>query len=339
MKSLSKASIVAASVVILALAAFASSPAMADGLGQVGGGPIYRIKNITQNVDYTNPASANACDELEYSVRLHNPGYGSISDLNVTMTLPSATGTSNTSTMTATYQGGAVSSTTATATVDLTSAQSISYVSGSTQLLDVNGNVVKSLPDGVTQSGINLGDLNGSTTEYVNFEAKVNCPVTPPVTPTYACTLLGLTAEENRTVKISNFATSQSNGATFSNAVVNWGDSTELTSTSPIGQTHQYAADGKYTVTATANFSVNVNGQIQTKSATSESCTQVVTFSSTTPPTVTPPTTPVTPPATPAAPTALVNTGPGSVIGLFAASTLGGTVLYRRLLARRLSRQ
>jgi hypothetical protein len=330
MKSLSKATIAAASVVILALAALAPSAAMADGLGQIGGGPIYRIKNLTQNVDYTNPASANACDDLEYSVRLHNPGYGSISDLNVTMTLPSASGNSNTSTMTATYQGGAVSSTTATATVNLTSARSISYVAGSTQLLDTNGQLVKSLPDGVTQSGINLGDLNGSTTEYVNFEAKVSCPT--PVTPTYACSILGLVAEDNRTVKISNFATSQTNGATFSNAVLNWGDNTSVTTNSPIGQTHQYAADGKYTVTATANF--NVNGQNQ--SATSASCTQVVTFSSTTPPTVTPPATPATPAATP---TALVNTGPGSVIGLFAATTLGGTALYRRLLARRLSRQ
>jgi hypothetical protein len=167
------------------------------------------------------------------------------------------------------------------------------------------------------------------------FEAKVVGETPTPPTPTYACTILGLTAEANRTVKISNFATTQTN-ATFSNATIAWGDKTETTSASPIGQTHQYAADGKYTVTATANF--NVGGQ--TKSATSESCTQVVTFSSTTPPTVTPPTTPpVTPPATPAAPTALVNTGPGSVIGLFAATSIGGMALYRRLLARRLSQQ
>jgi hypothetical protein len=335
MKSLSKASILVASLVILGFAAFASSPAMADGLGQVGGGPIYRIENLTQKTTFANPASAKACDELEYSVRLHNPGYGSISDLNVTMTLPTATATSNTSTMTATYQGGAVSTTTATATVDLTSAQSISYVSGSTQLLDGNGNVVKTLPDGVTQGGVNLGDLNGSTTEYVNFEAKVNCP-TPIVTPpSYACTILGLTAEENRTVKISNFATTQANGASFNNVAITWGDGRAITSTSPIGLTHQYTADGTYTVTATADF--NVNGKDAT--ASGPSCTQVVTFSSTAPPTVTPPTT-TTPPATPAAtPTALVNTGPGDVIGLFAATAIGGTALYRRLLARRLSRQ
>jgi len=79
-----------------------------------------------------------------------------------------------------------------------------------------------------------------------------------------------------------------------------------------------------------------VNGQSET--ATSAACSQTVTFSPTTPPTVTP-TPPAPTPATPAAPTALVNTGPGDVIGLFAVATVGGAALYRRLLARSLGRQ
>lgn len=56
----------------------------------------------------------------------------------------------------------------------------------------------------------------------------------------------------------------------------------------------------------------------------------------------TPPTTPpVTPPKTPtpAAPTKLVNTGAGSVIGIFAAATAAGAAAYRFVLGRRLSRQ
>jgi hypothetical protein len=35
----------------------------------------------------------------------------------------------------------------------------------------------------------------------------------------------------------------------------------------------------------------------------------------------------------------LVNTGPGSVVGLFAAATAIGTLGYRKMLGRRLSRQ
>jgi uncharacterized repeat protein (TIGR01451 family) len=57
-----------------------------------------------------------------------------------------------------------------------------------------------------------------------------------------------------------------------------------------------------------------------------------------TPPVTPPVTPPTTPPATPAAPTALVNTGPGSTIALFAVATAAGTVMYRRILARRLNR-
>jgi hypothetical protein len=329
MKSLSK--LAAIGLTSLFIAAFALAPASADSPGQISGGNIYRIENLTQKTAFTNMASANACDELEYSVQLHNPDYDAINNVTIAATLSSSTGTSNTSTMTASYQDGIGSPVTATASVNLSSAQSLSYVSGSTQLLDNNGDLIKALPDGVTQSGVNIGSLNGSTIEYVNFEVKVSCP-TPP-TPTYACTVLGLTAEENRTVKISNFATSQTN-ATYTGVVINWGDnsSTPLTNGSPIGQTHQYSVNNTYTVTATAYFGVNG----QTETASGPSCTQVVTFSSTTPPTVTPP---APTPATPTAPTALVNTGPGDVIGLFAATTLGGTVLYRRLLARRLSRQ
>lgn len=59
-----------------------------------------------------------------------------------------------------------------------------------------------------------------------------------------------------------------------------------------------------------------------------------------TPPVTPPVTPPSTPPATPGqpTPTALVNTGPGSVAAIFAAATAVGAIVYRRLLTRRLSR-
>jgi hypothetical protein len=312
---------------------------MAYSDGQIEGGDIYRISNLTDGTAYTSSATAKACDLLEYRVRLYNPGSATLTAVHVEANISTEQTTSFTSTITASSPDADPGSTSAFATVNLSSAQTLNYVPGTTQLLDQNDNPIQTLSDGITISGtgVNIGNIGPSVIEYVQFQEKVSCP-TPVVTPpSYACTILGLTAEENRTVKISNFATTQANGATFANATITWGDNTEVTSASPIGQSHQYAANGKYTVTATANFNI-ANGQ--PKSATSESCTQVVTFTSTTPPTVTPPTTPpATPPATPAAPTALVNTGPGSVIGLFAATSIGGTALYRRLLARRLSRQ
>ena len=39
--------------------------------GQINGGnENYKIKNITQNTAYANPANANSCDELEYTALL-----------------------------------------------------------------------------------------------------------------------------------------------------------------------------------------------------------------------------------------------------------------------------
>jgi len=234
MKRNSVSTAIATGLTGVVLAVFTVTPfAAADSPGQIGGGDIYRIKNLTKNTDFTDPATANACEKLEYKVRLHNSGFDSVTNIVADATLPSNSSTSNVSKMTVTYSGGVVPSVSDTATLNLTSAQSVSYVSGTTQLLDGNNNLVKALPDGVTQGGVNVGTLNGSTVEFVQFQAQVNCP-TPPVTP---------------------------------------------------------------------------------------------------------PTTPPTTPATPATPTALVNTGPGSVAAIFAAATAAGTVLYRRMLTRRLGRQ
>ena len=234
MLSLRKGLSLSAGLVSLAMAGTMSLAPMAsaDGTGQIEGGNIYLIKNLTQNTAYSNSASANACDELEYSIRLHNSGFTAVNDINVAVTLAGGASTSNASTMTATYTNGVVPSTSATATVSLSTAQSISYESGTTKLYDGQDNLIKTLPDTVTGQGVNVGDIDGSTTEFLNFKAKVNCP-TPPPTPT---------------------------------------------------------------------------------------------------PTPTP--TPSTP-----APTVLVNTGAGSVIGLFAATSVAGAAAYRWILGRRLSRQ
>jgi len=202
MKSLSKSMTVATGLIGLFMVAFTLTPAFADSPGQLQTGPIYRIKNITQNTGYANPQTANACDELEYSIQLHNSGYGGITNMNVSATLPGGASTTNTSNATITYDestggSGLGSPATASATLNISSAQSVSYVSGSTQLLNNTGAVIKALPDGVTQSGVNIGGVAGSSTEYVNFEVKVGCPVTPPPA-TYACTDWAITAEQLR---------------------------------------------------------------------------------------------------------------------------------------------
>lgn len=166
----------AATAVIVPVASIAG-PVAADSPGQIAA--TYSVKNLTQNTQYSNSANANACEELQYSVRLHNPSYTSVSNVVVKATLPAGASKTNTSNLTVTYSDGIGSPSRASVTVNLTSAQSISYEAGSAVLYGTGGTVIKTLPDGVTGNGVNVGSIGGSTTEYVNFKAKVNCP-TPP---------------------------------------------------------------------------------------------------------------------------------------------------------------
>jgi hypothetical protein len=210
----------------------------------------------------------------------------------------------------------------------------LEYVKGSAQFThkpDGTNQVTTKLSDDIAATGAALGDINGcfAYSGYVTVVVKVHMPTTEVKTPTYSCDLLHVVANnETRKVTIDNFKTSQANGATFKNAVIDWGEKgvTPLTTASVMGQTHTYASEGTYKITATAHFTVNGAD----KTATSESCTQTVTFSSK------PTTPPVTPPETPSE---LPNTGAGNVIALVAVAMLAGTIGYRLFLSRKLARR
>lgn len=183
----------------------------------------------------------------------------------------------------------------------------VTVVPGSIVLIDSNHKAPGlTLPDDVLYNGANVGAYAAGATGYIKFRTVVkkdpsvctiknvayakadnvaevtddatvtveDCkPVTPPA-PSYACTLLDISAQD-RTVTVTKFETTAANGATFKNATLNWSDNTEaLTTNTVVGQKHTYAKDGKYTITATANFTVNG----ETKSATSQSCSKTITF-------------------------------------------------------------
>ncbi len=183
-----------------------------------------------------------------------------------------------------------------------------------------------------------------SESASVKLDQACSQPTPPPCT----CSLLDVIAGDNRVATITTFRLSAPN-AVLKDAVINWGDnSAPLTTATVVNQTHQYAKDGTYTISVIAHFTVN--GKDVT--ASGPTCRKTITFKTHTPPPVTPPATPPapapspaaptatpTPPSTTAAPTELVNTGPGSLIGIFTATTVAGTMAYRRQLSRRLSRQ
>lgn len=154
----------------------------AEGEGQIEGGNIYRVRNVTEGGDFTDPANADACDIVQYKVRIHNPGPGALSQVTVKATLPAGAASSHTSTVTVSAQNADPASTSDTAVLNLSSAQGISYISGSTELLNPSGGVINGLPDGITQGGISIGNVGVSIDQlrFVQFKAKINCPEQPP---------------------------------------------------------------------------------------------------------------------------------------------------------------
>lgn len=215
------------------------------------------------------------------------------------------------------------------------------YVPGTTKLKNSGG--VKNVADGVTTTGIVVGNYTPGAAAYVLFEAKIpaadqlacgptlftNVGVARPEgmnefyntadtlvvrqceqkAPAYSCDLFKIEKTTGREIKVTEFKTSQTNGATFKNVVINWGDgSTPLTTDNAVGQKHTFAKDGTYTITATATFTVNG----QDKTATSQACNAVVAFG-----------------AQPTTPTTLPKTGAGDVFGIFTAVTAAGALAHR----------
>jgi len=163
-----------AAVPMLAMAA----PVFADSPGQLmGGNALYQVKNLTQKGAYASTISASACDEVQYSIEIHNTEFGKLSNVTVKVALPSTSSTSNVSTVSAsaTNSAGTNVSVNGSVTVNTSVAQTVTYEAGSTQLFKGDGTFDRSLNDGIVGNGLSLGDLNGSTGEFVNFKAKLNC--------------------------------------------------------------------------------------------------------------------------------------------------------------------
>lgn len=189
---------IAVLALFVSVLAFSGSSVSAASAGQLAGGDNYVVKNVTKGGAYANSVSATCNEEVKFSMQLSNTQFGALENVKLSATLPSTGGTS---TATATTALGGATGTTDTASVTLGANQTIAYEAGSTVLYDDSGNVIRTLGDGVTAGGVDLGTIEGSTTKFVNFKAKVNCaekpvctvnctpetpktPETPGVTPT-----------------------------------------------------------------------------------------------------------------------------------------------------------
>lgn len=158
--------------------------------GQIEQGDIYRVRNVTQNGEFMDPATANVCETVQFKVRIHNPGPDPLTGVTVKATLNTEASATHSSVATISAENANPASVSDTASVKLTKSAGMSYVNGTTELLDSKGAVITGLGDTILTSGVSVPNGVGVSTEqrrYVQFEAKVACPkppVTPPTTPT-----------------------------------------------------------------------------------------------------------------------------------------------------------
>lgn len=142
--------------------------------GQLAGGSnLYKVRNVTQNGGYSSSISAVCNDTVKYSVEISNTQYGALTDVTVKANL--ASGNINVS-----AKNDAGNTVTSNGHVTVSTNGTLQYIPGSTSLYTVSGAFVKTLADGVTSNGVNAGDLGGSTREFVQFQAKVNCEEQQP---------------------------------------------------------------------------------------------------------------------------------------------------------------
>jgi LPXTG-motif cell wall-anchored protein len=287
--------------------------ALADSPGQLtDNANNFVVKNLTQNGAYANNVSAACNEEVQYSVRLHNAAFGGLTNVQVSANILSGK-------MTAVPAEGASQGTTGNATVTLPSNGSIAYEGGSTVLRDVNGNVIKALPDGITASGVNVGNIAGSTTEFVNFKAKVACP--PTETPKVSLACVDLSVSKIDRTHYDFTVTGSAQNATITGYTFTAKDSnskvvdTKTVSTSATSAVYHFNQEaGTYTVSAQLNTDHG--------NATSDKCVKQITVESV-------PTTPSTPATT------LPNTGAGDVVGIFAGASAAGTAAHAIVTRRR----
>lgn len=156
---------------LVAVPAMFAASAFADSPGQLASGDnLYLVRNVTKDTNYGYSASA-ACNEtVKYSIEVSNTQYGALENVTVKANL-------GTGALSVSAQNGDNKTVTSTGNVSVTlpSNGTLKYLAGSTKLYKLDGTFVRTLADGIISAGVNKGSLAGSTREFVQFQAKVNC--------------------------------------------------------------------------------------------------------------------------------------------------------------------
>lgn len=320
MKVFSRITQFTAALVLLTGVVFTAGSAFASTPGQISGGNAnYEIANLTEGSAFSNTQSAKACDVVEYRLDLYNPGPDAVNNVKVEANINNMTPyTSYVSNATVYTPDGLTQQVNFNATLNMSPAETQTYVADSTVLLDNAGNVIASsangtLADTITDDagGIAIGSVGESVQEYLEFKAQLNCPTPTPA----VCNSISTPVVDNKTVTIdevnytANDATVTGIKLDFGNGYTNVYQPTQ----SPLA-VYTYPMAGSYTITATIQTNL---GDVTNAAA----CSAKITPS--TPPTNVVTVSQVTPPAQ------LINTGPGNTVGLFAGVTVLGAIVHR----------
>lgn len=194
----------------------------------------------------------------------------------------------------------------------------MTYVAGSTLLVNPANPNGKTVSDNVTKGGVNIGNYNPGSNAYIRFsatapaESALACNQTStltntvtaetdngnkhdtadvttqrtctpsPATPVYTCDLLTATKISDGSYKFSGKATAK-DGASIVSYTFKFGDGATQTVTDPTNVTHTYATTGTYNAILSVTFKVNG----VEKTITGSNCATTICA------TVTPPATPV----------------------------------------------
>lgn len=204
----------------------------------------------------------------------------------------------------------------------------LSYIAGTASQYTVPGGNQK-LSDAIVTTGAPIGtkspdgNVEGCWDQRVWVTLQVKVEEQPQeVNSLGVCKLL--TVETSAGRKVTANITEEVQNATITGYKINWGDGSTSDKKS---DSHQYASDGKYTITAEVRVKY-ADGREEWKSA--DTCKMDVTFKGDTPPTVTPPT------STTPKPTALPSTGPAGVAAAVTLVSAASTAAYYFVQRRRL---
>ncbi|HEX7632908.1 MAG TPA: PKD domain-containing protein [Candidatus Saccharimonadales bacterium] len=201
-----------------------------------------------------------------------------------------------------------------------------------------SGDTTNTNSGGVTSQGGNCSINNTTVVQQTQSQATppVPPPQTPVTTPAGQCTNLSVTAghdTSNSLTVVAAVSFSTQGGATLQNITYDFGDASVTPPTTQTTVSHTYQQGGSYVVTATLAFT-------SSSDVAPATCQANITVAPAPAPAVS--TAVATTPAAPAAQVAaapatqLVNTGPGSVAGIFGLTAVSSMFGYRYYLRRHL---